>query len=66
MNVVDSSAWMEYFIDGPNASYFSGAIEKGSLSFPWRGNLRVALERGQALATGTRAGRSLPLQEPGR
>jgi toxin FitB len=28
MNVVDSSAWMEYFIDGPNASYFSGAIEK--------------------------------------
>jgi len=28
VNVVDSSAWMEYFIDGPNASYFSGAIEK--------------------------------------
>ena len=27
MNVVDSSAWMEYFIDGPNAPYFSGAIE---------------------------------------
>ncbi len=28
MNVVDSSAWMEYFIDGPNASYFSEVIEK--------------------------------------
>ena len=28
MNVVDASAWMEYFIDGPNATYFSGPIEK--------------------------------------
>lgn len=27
MNVVDSSAWLEYFADGPNASYFSGPIE---------------------------------------
>ncbi|MFA5843505.1 MAG: type II toxin-antitoxin system VapC family toxin [Coriobacteriia bacterium] len=27
MNVVDSSAWLEYFGDGPNASEFSGAIE---------------------------------------
>ncbi len=27
MNVVDSSAWMEYFIDGPNAAFFGGAIE---------------------------------------
>jgi len=27
MNVVDSSAWLEYFGDGPNASYFAGAIE---------------------------------------
>jgi predicted nucleic acid-binding protein len=27
MNVVDSSAWLEYFSDGPNASYFAGAIE---------------------------------------
>lgn len=27
MNVVDSSAWLEYFAAGRNASYFSEAIE---------------------------------------
>ncbi len=27
MNVVDSSAWLEYFADGPNAEYFAQAIE---------------------------------------
>lgn len=27
MNVVDSSAWLEYFGDGPNASEFAKAIE---------------------------------------
>jgi predicted nucleic acid-binding protein len=27
VNVVDSSAWLEYFADGPNAGYFAGAIE---------------------------------------
>lgn len=27
MNVVDSSAWLEYFADGPNAEIFSPAIE---------------------------------------
>ena len=27
MNVVDSSAWLEYFGDGPNAPEFAGAIE---------------------------------------
>ncbi len=27
MNVVDSSARLEYFADGPNASFFAGAIE---------------------------------------
>ena len=27
MNVVDSSAWLEYFTDGPNAGFFSHAIE---------------------------------------
>ncbi len=27
MNVVDSSAWLEYFVDGPNADFFSSAIE---------------------------------------
>ncbi|MGH8398439.1 MAG: type II toxin-antitoxin system VapC family toxin [Gammaproteobacteria bacterium] len=27
MNLVDSSGWLEYFADGPNAEFFSGAIE---------------------------------------
>lgn len=27
MNVVDSSAWLEYFADGPNAGFFAAAIE---------------------------------------
>ncbi|MDQ2971773.1 MAG: type II toxin-antitoxin system VapC family toxin [Pseudomonadota bacterium] len=27
MNVVDSSAWLEYFADGPNAKHFAKAIE---------------------------------------
>ena len=28
MNLVDSSAWLEYFADGPNAGFFASAIEK--------------------------------------
>jgi predicted nucleic acid-binding protein len=27
MNVVDSSAWLEYFADGPNAQHFAPIIE---------------------------------------
>lgn len=27
MNIVDSSAWLEYFADGPNASVFARPIE---------------------------------------
>ncbi len=27
MNLVDSSAWLEYFADGPNAGFFAAAIE---------------------------------------
>ena len=30
MNVVDSSAWLEYFANGPNAGAFAAAIEKTS------------------------------------
>lgn len=30
MNVVDSSAWLEFFADGPNAEYFSDAIQRTS------------------------------------
>ena len=28
MNVIDSSAWLEYFADGPNAGFFAHAIEQ--------------------------------------
>ncbi len=28
MNVVDSSAWLEYFAGGPNAGFFAPAIEE--------------------------------------
>lgn len=27
MNLVDSSAWLEYFADGPNGGYFAAPIE---------------------------------------
>jgi predicted nucleic acid-binding protein len=27
MNVIDSSAWLEYFANGPNASFFAKAVE---------------------------------------
>ena len=27
MNVIDSSAWLEYFANGPNANFFCAAIE---------------------------------------
>ncbi len=30
MNVVDSSGWLEYFADGPNADFFAPAIENTS------------------------------------
>ena len=30
MNVVDSSAWLEYFANGPNAAFFAPAIEQTS------------------------------------
>jgi toxin FitB len=35
VNVVDSSAWIEYFTEGPNADYFAAPIEQiGSLVVP--------------------------------
>lgn len=30
MNVVDSSGWLEYFANGPNADFFAAAVEKTS------------------------------------
>lgn len=35
MNLVDSSGWLEYFAEGPNAGFFAPAIEKsGELIVP--------------------------------
>jgi len=35
MNLVDSSAWLEYFANGPNAGFFAPAIEDtGNLIVP--------------------------------
>jgi len=31
MNVVDSSGWLEYFADGPNADFFASAIENSAM-----------------------------------
>jgi predicted nucleic acid-binding protein len=28
MNIVDSSGWLEYFADGPHASFFSAPLQK--------------------------------------
>jgi predicted nucleic acid-binding protein len=35
MNVVDSSGWLEYFANGPNADFFAPAVEDtGNLIVP--------------------------------
>lgn len=31
MNLVDSSAWLEYFADGPNARFFAPAIQRAEV-----------------------------------
>lgn len=55
MNIVDSSAWLEYFADGPNAEHFAGAIENtAALVVPSITLLevfrRIAQQRDEALA----------------
>ena len=55
MNVVDSSAWLEYFTGGPNAEYFAKAIEDvGHLLVPsitiYEVFKKVLLERGEEAA----------------
>ncbi|MXX66933.1 MAG: type II toxin-antitoxin system VapC family toxin [Chloroflexi bacterium] len=55
MNVVDSSAWLEYFSEGPNASFFAPAIENvDQLAVPTLVSFEVfkhvLLRRGESLA----------------
>jgi predicted nucleic acid-binding protein len=60
MNVVDSSGWLEYFADGPNAGFFAAAIEKiDELIVPtisiYEVFKRVLQQRGEATALQTAA-----------
>jgi toxin FitB len=55
MNVVDSSGWLEYFADGPNAAFFAPAILKSKDLLVSTINLfevfkRVSAQRGEAAA----------------
>jgi len=55
VNVVDSSGWLEYFADGPNAGAFSKPIEsRGSLIVPslslYEVFKRILQQRGEDLA----------------
>ena len=57
MNVVDSSAWLEYFADGPNAEVFAEPIESPErLVVPvisvYEVFKRVAQQRGERAALG--------------
>ncbi|HEU4698560.1 MAG TPA: type II toxin-antitoxin system VapC family toxin [Gemmatimonadales bacterium] len=72
-NVVDSSAWLEYFADGPNAEHFAPAIEAtGELVVPAITILevfkRVAQQRGEDAALQAVAlmeqGQVVPLDGP--
>lgn len=72
MNVVDSSAWLEYFAGGPNAEYFAKAIEDvGNLLVPsitiYEVFKKVLVERGEELALQVAAqmktGRLVELEE---
>ena len=43
MNVVDSSAWLEYFADGPNARFFAkGKGDRALFDLPGYGLNRLA------------------------
>ncbi len=55
MNVVDSSGWLEYFADGPNADFFSDPIQElKSLIIPslciFEVFKRIAQQRGEGEA----------------
>ncbi len=55
MNVVDTSGWLEYFVDGDNSSFFAPAIEDtGNLVVPviciYEVFKKVLQSQGQAMA----------------
>ncbi len=72
MNVVDSSAWLEYFADGPNANAFAQAVEAtDELIVPticlYEVFKSVLRQRGESAALSAialmRQGRVIPLTE---
>jgi predicted nucleic acid-binding protein len=72
MNVVDSSGWLEYFADGPNAANFAKPIQSiGSLIVPslslFEVFKRVMTQRGEDVALEAvaimRQGRVIPLDD---
>jgi len=73
MNVVDSSGWLEYFADGPNADFFAPAVENvEKLLVPSLSLLevfkRVMVQRGESEALKSvahmRQGRVIDLDGP--
>jgi len=66
MNVVDSSAWLEYFADGPNASIFAKPIEASrSLLVPTLSLFEVFKRISQQLSE-DQALRAIAVMEQGR
>jgi predicted nucleic acid-binding protein len=72
VNVVDSSAWLEYLADGPNAAFFAPAIEDiERLIVPtislYEVFKRVLVQRGEATALQAialmRQGKTVPLTD---
>jgi predicted nucleic acid-binding protein len=70
--IVDSSGWIEYFIDGPNADYFAAAIENTddlivpaiTLTEVYRWMLREATEsEALAAAAAMKQGKVVPLDD---
>jgi toxin FitB len=53
VNLIDSSAWLEYFAGGPNASFFSAAIEdEKRLIILRQAGKKEALEKTAAMRQG--------------
>jgi uncharacterized protein with PIN domain len=65
MNAVDSSAWLEFFADGPNAGEFAAAIEDAdSLIVPTISLFEVfngSALNGKRLRSCSEAGRSISM-----
>jgi predicted nucleic acid-binding protein len=66
MNLVDSSAWLEYFADGPNASAFASAIESTSSLLVPTLALYEVFKRVRQLVNEEEALRAVAMMEQGR